>query len=124
MSTTLIFAIVSIVTALVFYTVGVWSEKISGRLKAWHTLLFWIGFVFDTTGTTLMTRLAGGMEFNLHGVTGVAAIVLMLTHAIWATLVLALKRESAIRNFHKFSIFVWTIWLIPFVSGMLGAMLR
>jgi uncharacterized repeat protein (TIGR03987 family) len=119
----LIFSIVAIVSALVFYTIGVWSERFAGKLKLWHMLLFWIGLVCDTTGTTLMGSMAGRMEFNLHGVTGALAIVLMFGHAIWASVVLVTKQENAIRNFHKFSMLVWLIWLVPFLSGMAGAML-
>jgi uncharacterized repeat protein (TIGR03987 family) len=51
------------------------------------------------------------------------AIVLMLAHAIWAAFVLITKQEKAILNFHKFSLVVWLIWLVPFLSGMAGAML-
>lgn len=29
-----------------------------------------------------------------------------------------------LNNFHKFSLLVWGIWLAPFISGMLAAMLR
>jgi len=119
----LIFAIVAIVSALVLYTIGVWSERFAGKLKPWHTALFFAGLVFDTTGTTLMANMAGHMEFNLHGITGVLAIVLMFGHAIWAAVVLITKQEKAINNFHKFSTIVWLIWLIPFLSGMAGAMM-
>jgi uncharacterized repeat protein (TIGR03987 family) len=55
----------------------------------------------------------------------VLAIALMFVHAIWATFVLVRKNEKMIVSFHKFSIFVWLIWLIPYFSpmalGMLGA---
>ena len=122
MSGLLIFAIVAIVSALVFYTIGVWSERFAGKLKPWHMVLFWVGLVFDTTGTTLMGTMAGRMEFNLHGITGALAIVLMFSHAIWAVIVLLSKKEKAILNFHKFSTIVWLIWLVPFLSGMVGAM--
>ena len=124
MNTLLAIAIPSMILALALYTVGVWSEKFSGKLKPWHTALFWAGLVFDTTGTTIMGILAGKMEFNLHGITGALAIVLMLGHAIWALTVLILKNEKIIRNFHKFSLTVWGLWLIPFVSGMIGAMVH
>jgi uncharacterized repeat protein (TIGR03987 family) len=117
-------AIVAIVSALVFYTIGVWSEKFSGRLKPWHLILFWIGFIFDTTGTTLMGELAGKLDFDIHGITGAAAILLMLSHAVWATIVLLNKQEEWIRKFHKFSIFVWLVWLVPFFTGMINAMIH
>jgi uncharacterized repeat protein (TIGR03987 family) len=105
-------------SALVFYTIGVWSERFQGRLKLWHLLFFWLGLVFDTWGTGLMIEMAGGLTFDIHGVTGVIAIVLMMIHAIWATLVLIRHDEKAIKNFHKFSLLVWFIWLIPYSSPM------
>jgi len=124
MSPLLITAIVCMFSALGFYSIGVWSEKISGRLKVWHTVLFWIGLVFDTTGTTIMTQIAGKMDFDMHGITGALAILLMLGHGVWAVGVLLSKKENVLQSFHKFSIFVWIMWLVPFLSGMAGAMLK
>ena len=55
---------------------------------------------------------------SAHGITGTIAIILMLIHAVWATAVLARRDDRAMRNFHRFSIAVWVIWLVPFVLGM------
>ena len=77
-----------------------------------------LGLVCDTWGTTLMIEYVGGITFEIHQVTGVIAIVLMLVHALWALIVLVKKDETAIRNFHKFSLAVWVIWLIPYFSPM------
>lgn len=119
----LVYAATSITLALVFYTIGVWSEKKQGELKKWHLVIFWIGLVFDTLGTTLMGKIAsGGFQFNLHGITGLLAIVLMLFHALWATVVLFKNDIKTKANFHKFSIIVWAIWLIPFISGAIVGM--
>jgi len=107
-----------ITLALLFYSIGVWSERFAGRLKPWHLAFFWLGLVCDTWGTGLMMEMAGGLSFDLHGITGVIAIVLMLVHAVWATLVLVRKDELAITNFHKFSVIVWLIWLVPYFSPM------
>ena len=105
--------------ALVFYTIGVWSERIQGRLKPWHLVFFYLGLVCDTWGTGLMIEMAGGLTTDIHGVTGVLAILLMMIHAIWATVVLVKRDEKAIKNFHRFSLVVWFIWLIPYLSPML-----
>ena len=116
----LLFAIIFITLALAFYSMGVFGEKFSGSLKSWHVVIFWFGFVCDTTGTILMRRLAGDrLALNFHSLTGLAAIVLMAIHAVWATAVLLHGSEISRHNFHKFSIFVWLIWLIPYVSGMI-----
>lgn len=104
--------------ALLFYTVGVWSERIQGRLKIWHLVLFICGLICDTWGTGMMFDVAGGMRFDLHGISGLLAIILMFVHALWALIVLIRKDEKAIKQFHKFSIIVWIIWLIPYFSPM------
>lgn len=119
----LISAIIAITLALVFYTIGVWSEKMQGELRKWHLVVFYIGLIFDTTGTTIMGKIAsGGFKLNFHGITGLLAIILMLFHALWATVVLVKNDEKAKTNFHKLSIVVWIIWLIPFISGAIFGM--
>lgn len=116
----LFIAISFIFAACILYSVGVWAEKISKRLKSWHVVVFWMGLVCDTIGTGAMGKLAGSIiQFNIHGLTGLLAIILMLFHALWATRVMIRKDEEMILKFHKFSIVVWIIWLIPMLSGMI-----
>ena len=106
--------------ACVFYTIGVWSEKIQKRLKVGHLIFFYLGLVCDTIGTGAMALLSGSLiQFNFHGITGMVAILLMLFHALWASIVLYKKDENKIIQFHKFSFIVWIIWLIPMITGMI-----
>lgn len=114
----LLFAVIAMISALIFYSIGVWGEKISGRLTSVNVFFFWIGFSFDTTGTTLMGIISGSFKADVHGITGLLAIILMFVHALWATAVLVRKQENMIRKFHKFSIVVWFFWLIPFGTGV------
>jgi uncharacterized repeat protein (TIGR03987 family) len=119
-STTLIYAIVFISLACLLYTIGVWAERIQRRLKWWHFYFFGAGFVCDTIGTSEMSIISGSLfKLNFHGITGNTAILLMLFHAIWAFVVLLKKNEKMILKFHRFSIMVWIIWLIPMISGMI-----
>jgi uncharacterized repeat protein (TIGR03987 family) len=114
------YAIIFITAALAFYTTAVFWEKRTGSLKGRHLLLFWLGLVCDTTGTMLMGRIAGDIfQLSFHGITGAIAVVLMLIHAIWATVVHASKKSEPKLQFHKYSIFVWAVWLIPYLSGMI-----
>ena len=116
----LIIAISFIFAACIFYSIGVWAEKIQKRLKSWHLIVFWLGFISDTIGTGAMTVMSGSLiVFNFHGITGMFAIVLMLFHAVWATIVIVRKDESMILQFHKLSFVIWIIWLIPMISGMI-----
>ena len=100
-------ATIVITAALVFYSIGVWSERFAGKLKVWHLVFFWLGLICDTWGTGMMFEMAGGRTFDVHGLTGLTAIILMFIHAVWATIVLLKRDEKWIYRFHKLSIFVW-----------------
>ena len=119
----LLYAIVFISAALIFYTIGVISEKIQGVLKQYHIVFFVIGLICDTTGTSLMAKMSSNpLAISFHSVTGLIAIVLMLVHTIWAIYTLKKGRPKQKQTFHRFSLFVWILWLVPYFSGMIYAM--
>ena len=126
MSTLLLFSTITITLALIFYSLGVWAERISRYLKKWHVITFWIGFTFDVTGTLAMHFISEN-PFDLtdfHTLTGQIALWLMLAHAIWATRVVLNKNEKLLITFHRYSLVVWLIWLIPYFGGMIAGMMR
>lgn len=109
-----------ITMALVFYSLGVWAERLVRYLRPWHVVAFWTGFLFDISGTWAMHRLAE-RPFDLrvpHTLTGQIALWLMLAHAVWATRVAQSGSEEARRGFHRYSLLVWLIWLVPYFGGM------
>ena len=126
MSTLLLFSMITITLALAFYSLGVWAERISRYLKKWHVVTVWIGFTFDVTGTLAMHKLSEH-TFDLtdfHTLTGQIALWLMLAHAIWATRVVRNNNETLRVKFHRYSLVVWLIWLIPYFGGMIAGMSR
>ena len=107
-----------ITLALVFYSIGVWSERFVRVLKPWHMIFFGLGLICDIWGTVLMLDFSGGLTLDVHSVSGLIAILLMIIHGAWAGTVLVRKDEKALNNFHKFSLVVWVMWLIPYFSPM------
>ena len=87
-----------------------------------------MGLACDITGTYLMSLIAKSSEteagglMSAHGITGAIAIVIMLIHAVWAIIVLKRDNAESLLHFHKFSIFVWAVWLIPYILGMVMGM--
>ena len=119
-----------VTAALITYSIAVWGEQITNDLKPAFVVMFCIGVVCDATGTLIMflDMQAGGtvlgfLDTIFHIVTGLAAILLMLVHAIWALRVLRQGDEDSAAKFHRFSKFVWVFWLIPFLSPMVSQML-
>jgi uncharacterized repeat protein (TIGR03987 family) len=126
MTPILLVSTILITLALIFYSLGVWAERIARYLKPWHVVAFWAGFIFDVSGTLSMTRLAKG-PFNLmelHTLTGQIALWLMLAHAIWASYVARKGSEKSRIGFHRYSMVVWIFWLIPYFGGMYMGMFR
>jgi len=120
MSAPLVWASTLITLALVFYTLGVWSERLARYLRPWHVAAFWTGFAFDVSGTWTMHRMAEG-PFDLsapHTLTGQIALWLMFAHALWATRVSRRGSDEARRGFHRYSLVVWLVWLVPYFGGM------
>ena len=101
MNTRLVLSIVIITAALVFYTIGVWSEHHARILKPWHAVMFVLGLVCDASGTAIMTQIArsgqsiGNPALNaVMAWTGSLALLLMTFHALWAIVTLEIGRAS------------------------------
>lgn len=112
------FGVFSIMIALVCYTISVWSQVYTKKLKPMHLVLFWVGLVFDAIGTVMMFIIAGTLKLNIHGLSGILGFILMAINAIWATIAIFRTNSRSKFKFHIVSLTVWTIWLIPFFTGI------
>lgn len=118
MPTWTLWSVILINLALVFYSVGVWAERIARYLKPWHVAMFWTGLFFDATGTIAMDLIEPGVDwFSAHTITGQLALWLMFGHAVWATVVIRRGDEVARSRFHRYSLVVWVFWLVPYLGG-------
>ena len=115
----LIVAVISMLLAVSAYTTGVFSERKVRTLRKSHIIIFWIGLFFDTLGTSAMSIISDGFTFDIHGITGLVALILMLIHVLIATIVYFKGSEKSKAVFYKYSLWIWLLWLIPFISGML-----
>lgn len=113
--------------AFVFYTTGVWAERVRKELLWWHVGMFWLGILCDTTATEMMARMllaSGRVNDWAHLLTGGSALLLMLIHAVWATWIMWRGTPDARRGFHRYSVIVWAVWLIPYLGGMIAGIAR
>lgn len=126
MSTQLIISTVLITLALTFYSIGVWSERLARYLNKRHVMAFWTGFIFDISGTLAMHGISDRPFdiFELHTLTGQIALWLMFAHAVWASSVVINGAEKKRIEFHRYSLVVWIIWLVPYFGGMYIGIIR
>lgn len=124
----LITAIIVITLALVFYSIGVIGEARRKKLMWRDVTWFGFGLVADFIGTMAMRQISMSGENvlapwanTLMTISGTAAIILMLIHIVFASLVMA-KFSNYKERFHKWSIVIYVFWLISYVSGPIGLM--
>jgi uncharacterized repeat protein (TIGR03987 family) len=100
-------------------------------LKWWHAVFFGLGLAADATGTFLMTQIAGtrrdegisaGGLNTLMAVSGTLALLPMAIHLTSAVVILIRNREHEKLLFHRVSVGVWALWLIPYIAGAVAAM--
>ena len=124
MPTIVLYALIYFTLALVFYSVGVWAERIKKMLKPWHLIFFWMGLIADSLGTAYVMEQVGTLVYNFHTITGILGLLLMFIHTVWATYIVIVNNSKQLLSFHKFSLFVWLIWLVPYFTGLISGMNR
>lgn len=132
MGLALLIAMGSISAALICYTYGVFSVRRARMLSRKHLIFFWVGLLFDTTGTLLMKQLASGanaievshLQAAIHGGSGILAILLMAGNALLATILYRNATPEKMHGYRRFCLVVWIVWLVPFLTGMAMGMSR
>ena len=128
MNLTLIFTIVAMILALVFYTWSVINVKRTNSINKTHILLLWLGFIWNCIGIYLVSQIVQSntatMDIataTLQSLTGMFAVFIMLFHCIWATWILIRNNEFQQKAFYIYSLIVWVVWLAPYgINIMLG----
>lgn len=108
--------VIFIIIALILYTIVVWTERITRKLKLWIVFTFGGGFICDLIGTSIMFIVSKEKSFRFHQLCGYSALIIMFLHLIWA--ILSKKYPKFEKYFTRFSIIAWSIWLLAFLSGI------
>lgn len=111
----LLFAIISVFLALAFYATSISQEFLKKEVSLKILVLFWLGFVFDSTGTLLMYLISPGLSINFHSVAGLTALALMGAKAVWSTV--NYRKGEGQRVPKAYTIASAVIWAAVFVAG-------
>ena len=120
----LLYAVLLFTIAMVLYTISVWGGRLQRHLKPWHLTLFAAGVTTDVIATWLTIEFVGSIVFTPHAIFGFISLFLMVLHLIWAIIVYAGDNRAGQKHFHRFSLMVWTVWMISYVTGFVTGLQR
>jgi uncharacterized repeat protein (TIGR03987 family) len=118
MSNLILLSVVLITLALILYTIGVWISHRGGRLTATGVVIFWVAVVCDALATRFMGLRTEQIRWDLHTISGYAALALMAGLTLWGSVALLQKREAWLTRFPRIAVPVWVIWAISYATGV------
>ena len=110
-----------VVLALVFYSIGVFTEQRRFHVTNLVLVALSCGIVLDITATVLMIAGSPNSPFTPHGFLGYSALVAMLSDTIlvWRYRLKNGKDTEVTRGLHLYSRYAYIWWVVAFVSGSL-----
>jgi uncharacterized repeat protein (TIGR03987 family) len=120
---TLVFGIIIVNIALVFYSIGIISEQKRKVIKKTTIVGLTLGILCDITATVFMIIGSRRIPLTFHGIIGYSALLAMLvdTVFIWRH---RLRFGSGInvgRRLHLFSRYAYCWWVIAYIAGAITA---
>lgn len=128
MSSELIFALGAMILSLVFYTLGVIGERKSKSINKVNIILFWLGFICISIGIYFISGIVqSSIESTdiatsmLQSLVSMISVFIMLFHCVWGSWALIRNNESQQKIFHKYSLIIWIVWLVPYLISIMLA---
>jgi uncharacterized repeat protein (TIGR03987 family) len=118
MPTVILVAVITIVAALIFYSIAVWWNWLNKRLKPRHLVFFYLGLACDILATELMRSTIPEVIYDLHTIVGLTALGLMLIVTASGTWAVYKNSDRMLNSFHKFGLPVWFFWVVSWVTGV------
>jgi hypothetical protein len=123
MPTNVIVGLVSLLGALVLYSVGTWTAFRRKGFGVVQVVTLWLGFLLDVTATVSMAWRIGGLDFgtpsgSLHTVLALLVMAGMAISAGFGTV--AWRRQDAQLGAKMARIIPapWALWLVMFLWGL------
>lgn len=104
--------------ALILYSVAIWSDRKAMELRPWMISVFALAVALDSLGTVLLCATAtDALRVNVHTVTGMASLLIMLAHFLWAFTAYWKSDAASAARFRRWSPWAWGLWMVSFLSG-------
>jgi hypothetical protein len=120
MPVNVVIGLVSLLVALITYSVGVWGAFRKKGATPLHLVLLWVGVAFDVAATASMSYSLGWTLANdLHTYLALAVFSGMLIVAALGTWATAKGLEQLRATVARWAVAPWAAWVAVFVWGMI-----
>jgi len=116
MPTEIIIATALFTLALALYSLAIWSGRVAQQLKLWQIVVFFFGVSADAIGVWVTVKFIGAIVLTPHAIFGFTSLFLMSLHFLWVLFVFVTSKQQT-RRTHQFGLFVWSIWMLSYLSG-------
>ncbi len=115
-----------VVFALLFYSIGIFTEQKKKHVTNIVLIFITLGIITDITATVFMIIGSDNSAFTLHGLLGYSSLLAMLIDAIllWRHRLSEGAEAEVPNGLHKYSRYAYTWWLLAFITGALLVFLK
>lgn len=123
MPVNIIVGLVSLLVALVLYTVATWGAFRRRGFGPRQVAMLWVGLVFDALATVMMGMQIGGLDLRpgtplVHTVLALIAMAGMFAGAAVGTYAMVSGNDGIGRAMSRVLIAPWALWVVVFIWGM------
>ena len=112
--------------ALIFYSIGVFSER-KGKVISKKVLFFLsVGLLFDASATACMIIGSTNSPFTFHGFIGYTGLTAMIIETVLAYRYKAkfgVTKEVS-KGLHTYTLFAYVLWVAVYITGSLLVILK
>jgi len=117
----LLTGVVVVILALLFYSIGVFTEQRSKLIGKKVLTFLSLGLLFDITATCCMIIGSSNSAFTFHGFIGYAALLAMSIETILAYrhyIQNGIKKQIS-NGLHLYTRYAYILWVVVFITGSL-----
>lgn len=118
MSNLILLSVGFITLALILYTTAVWLNWRAKMLVPAYIVIFYFALAADALATKMMGARVETIRWDLHTISGYAALGLMALLTLYGTVALIQRRQEWLAGFHKLALPIWVIWVASYVTGV------
>lgn len=123
MPVNIVVGLVSLLVALVLYSIATWGAFRRRGFTPRLVSVLWVGLVFDALATVMMGLSVGGLDLRpgvplVHTILALLAMAGMFLAAVFGTYAVVSGNEDVGGLWSRVIVAPWLLWVVVFVWGM------